>query len=71
MTLTAFERAFLTKLSTMKQGRCSYDLARREDAMTIAGKLLTEGYVKERDLGYSPGLQITDAGREYLDGVAS
>jgi hypothetical protein len=66
--MTPIERAFLERLAGMKQGRCSYSVLMRGEAMEIAGGLIEGGYVKERDLGFSPGLQVTDKGREYLGG---
>lgn len=68
MSLSAIERAFLEKLAGMKQGRCSYALARREEAFSIAGDLVASGYVTARHLGYDQGFQITPKGRAYLAG---
>jgi hypothetical protein len=66
--VTEVEKAFLERLSGMKQGRCSYALVKRQDAMSMAHGLLLGGHIRERDLGYFPGFQITDKGREYLGG---
>lgn len=67
--MTPIARAFLERLAGMKFGRCSYSLVDRDGAVAIAGELVEAGYIRERDLGYFPGFQITDKGREYLGGV--
>ena len=68
MSLTPLECAFLENLARQPQGRCSYALVRRDDAMEIAGGLVAQGYVRERRLGYDEGLQIEPKGRAYLEG---
>jgi hypothetical protein len=70
MTLSPIERAFLEKLARQPQGRCSYALVRRDDAMEIAGGLVAEGYIRNRRCGYDEGFQITPKGRAYLEGQA-
>lgn len=68
--MTEIQKAFLTRLASLKQGRCSYDLVRRDDVVEIVGELIQAGYVKDRRFGYGEGLQITERGREYLGGAA-
>lgn len=68
--MNVWEASFLRLLASKKQGRCSYALVQRENAMGIAGNLLKGGYIKERRLGYDEGFQITDLGREYLGGAS-
>jgi hypothetical protein len=68
--VTDIQRAFLTRLASMKFGRCSYSLVQRDEAMEIVAGLIEGGYVRERDLGFMPGFQITDKGREHLGGAS-
>lgn len=67
--ISSHERAFLEMLAARKQGRASYALVRRDDAMGIAGGLVERGYVRERRLGYDEGFQITELGKAYLGGM--
>lgn len=66
MSLSPIERAFLEKLASMKQGRAGQQVEKHEETRQRMQGLIDEGYVKERNLGFFPGWQITDKGREYL-----
>lgn len=68
--MNEFEKQFLAKLATEKQGRMGWPWSAHEKALRHLKRIMDEGYVVERKLYSWPGFQITDKGRAYLGGEA-
>lgn len=68
--MNEFEKAFLQMLATTKQGRCGYAPEDYALVMQRFGRLVDEGYVRDRRFGWRLGLQITERGRAYVDAAS-
>lgn len=68
--MTELQKAFLTRLASMKQGRVAYTPEEYDTLIPHIQRLVEDEYIRHRGFGFSGGFQITDKGRAYVGGEA-